>query len=318
MRYMGTLLKFPLDKSSLKSLPGNAAQVWQFWKNFQSLNIKAIVEEAKRPTPLALVGSEGNTDRLKERLGRETPSPRSTAPLAEFVFSITIGAYSNAQSAPTGSIILDADLLIEDESELAKALANIVITHPTLRLALARHIPAFRPAVAVELIAEASKENARIALISALPGVLPLTGFLSPATALGDMIILTKNQVVLLLKIAAAYGKEIELKARLRELLPVVGSAFGWRAAARELVGLVPGGIGLVVKGSIAYAGTYTIGKAAVIYYSTGQKLTGPRLGQLYRDSLKEAAARIRPLLKRLKNSEDTKTTVDILPEERV
>ena len=104
----------------------------------------------------------------------------------------------------------------------------------------------------------------------------------------------------------------------MRELLPVVGSAFGWRAAARELVGLVPGGIGLVVKGSIAYAGTYTIGKAAVIYYSTGQKLTGPRLSQLYRDSLKESAARIRPLLKRLKNSEDTKTTVDIHPEERV
>ncbi len=175
--------------------------------------------------------------------------------------------------------------------------------HPDLRLSLARHIPAFRPAVAAQLIADASWGNAKIAVVSALPGIIPFTDILLPATAVGDMILLTKNQALLLLRIAAAYGLPVDLKARMRELLPVVGGAFGWRALARELIGLVPGGIGVAVKGSIAYAGTYTVGKAAAIFYSTGQPLSQSRLKQLYRDSLKEALIRVRGLLRRNKSS---------------
>jgi len=164
------------------------------------------------------------------------------------------------------------------------------------------------------LIAEAAKDNAKIALLSALPGAVPFTGFLLPTTALGDMVLLTKNQILLLLRIAAAYGKDMDLRARTRELLPVVGSAFGWRAAARELIGLVPGGIGMVVKGCIAYAGTYTVGKAAAVYYSTGQTLSPSRLRQLYNDAFKDAVARIRPLLRRGK----TRPTVDKSADARV
>ena len=171
--------------------------------------------------------------------------------------------------------------------------------HPDLRLALARRVPAFRPAVAAQLIQEASWANAKLAVMSALPGVVPFTDVLLPATALGDMVLLTRNQVLLLLRIAAAYGQEVDLRARVRELLPVVGSAFGWRALARELLGLVPGGIGVVVKGSVAYAGTYTVGKGADIFYSTGQTLSDARLKQLYRSALKDALARVRPLVRR-------------------
>ena len=95
----------------------------------------------------------------------------------------------------------------------------------------------------------AAWDNAKLAVLSALPGVIPFTDVLLPATALGDMVLLTRNQVFLLLRIAAAYGQEVDLRARVRELLPVVGSAFGWRALARELLGLVPGGIGVVDQG---------------------------------------------------------------------
>ncbi|MEO7720248.1 MAG: hypothetical protein ABIY70_28995, partial [Capsulimonas sp.] len=84
-----------------------------------------------------------------------------------------------------------------------------------------------------------------------------------------------------------------------RELLPVFGSAFGWRAVARELVGLVPGGVGVVVKGAIAYAGTYTVGKTASIYFSTGQKLTAARMKQLYQDAYRSALDKVRGLLRR-------------------
>ncbi len=310
--------KFPFAPPGLSSLPGHLGAAGRFWKHFQSLNTAAIAEEAERPFHLALVGTEDQTALLAARLALETPVPRDLGPAGPADVRPYVGNYSDVLVVPAGSLILDADPLTSGETYLAQALAKIVLAHPGLRLSLARHIPAFRPAVTAQLIGEISKENARIALVSALPGILPLTSFLSPATALGDMIILTRNQVSLLLQIAAAYGREIDLRARMRELLPVVGSAFGWRAAARELIGLVPGGIGLVVKGSIAYAGTYAVGKAAVIYYSTGQTLTGPRLRQLYRDALREAASRIGPLLRRAKQTNEADAPLDKGPTTRV
>ena len=303
--------KFPFISPNLAPIPGQVGTAWRFWSHFQSLNVAAIAEEAERPFHLALIGTNDQTALLAARLALESPTPRDLGENGPANILPYIGTYGEAAQAPQDSLVLDADPLTADESHLAQTLAKMVLARPELRLSLARHIPAFRPAVSAQLIGEASKNNARIALISALPGILPITAFLSPATALGDMIILTRNQIILLLKIAAVYGKEVDLRARTRELLPVVGSAFGWRAAARELVGLVPGGIGLVVKGSIAYAGTYTVGKAAMIYYSTGQTLSAPRLRQLYLDSLKEATVRIQPLLQRLRPLAKSKSGLD-------
>ena len=293
--------KFPFISPNFAPIPGQVGTAWRFWSHFQSLNVSAIAEEAERPFHLALIGTNDQTALLTARLALESPTPRDLGEKGPPNILPYLGTYRDAIQAPQDSLVLDADPLTADESVLAQTLAKMVLARPELRLSLARHVPAFRPAVSAQLISEASKNNARIALISALPGILPITAFLSPATALGDMIILTRNQIILLLKIAAVYGKEVDLRARTRELLPVVGSAFGWRAAARELIGLVPGGIGLVVKGSIAYAGTYTVGKAAVIYYSTGQTLSAPRLRQLYLDSMKEATVRIQPLLQRIR-----------------
>ena len=297
--------------SKLTPLPGHVGTAWRFWCHFHSLNVAAIAQEAERPFHLALIGTVDQAALLAARLALETSAPRDLGLEGPVDLRPYLGYYSDAQSVPAQSLRLEAEALTGDESGLAETLAKVILAHPELRLSLARHVPAFRPAVAAQLIGDASKDNARIALISALPGILPITAFLSPATALGDMVILTRNQIILLLKIAAAYGKDVDLRARTRELLPVVGSAFGWRAAARELIGLVPGGIGLVVKGSIAYAGTYTVGKAAVIYYSTGKKLTTPRLRQLYRDSLKEAGLRIRPLLQRVRPIGGSETPLD-------
>ncbi len=303
--------KFPSLSPKLAPIPGHVGAAWRLWSHFKSLDVAAIAEEAERPFHLALIGTDDQTALLSARLALESPAPRDLGANGPANIQPYLGTYSAAASAPPDSLLLHADPLTADEAHLAETLAKMVLAHPELRLSLARHVPAFRPAVSAQLIGEASKDNARIALISALPGILPMTAFLSPATALGDMFVLTRNQITLLLKIAAVYGKEIDLRARTKELLPVVGSAFGWRAAARELIGLVPGGIGLVVKGSIAYAGTYTVGKAAMIYYSTGQTLTGPRLRQLYLDSLKEATGRIQPLLTRIRPAAKVKSGLD-------
>ena len=293
--------KFSLPNLPLKAVPGHARGAWQVWSLVKGLNIADLAQAADAPFHLALAGTDDNTRLLKARLALETAAPRDLGPSGPADIGAFVRSYRTLADVPSGSLTLDAEALTASETELAAALAGMAAAHPDLRISLARHVPAFRPAVATLLINDASKENAKLAMLSALPGIIPFTDFLLPATALGDMILLTKNQGFLLLSLAAAYGKEIDLKARSRELLPVVGSAFGWRTVARQLIGLVPGGVGVAVKGAVAYAGTYTVGKSASLYYSTGQTLSGPRLQQLYKDALGQAIARVLPLGKRLK-----------------
>jgi uncharacterized protein (DUF697 family) len=306
--------RLPFAPPALKAAPGQVGGAMRLWSLFKSLNIQDIAEAAERPFQLALIGTEDHAHLLTARLALESAAPRDLGPQGPADVRPYVAYHASRDAAPPGSLLLDADALTADEARLAGALAQTVVAHPDLRLALARHVPAFRPAVVACLIGEASRDNAKIALVSALPGIVPFTAFLLPATALGDMVLLTKNQVLLLLRIAAAYGKDMDLRARTRELLPVVGSAFGWRAAARELIGLVPGGIGLLVKGCIAYAGTYTVGKSAAVYYSTGHTLSPSRLRQLYNNAFRDAVARVRPLLRRGK----TRPTVDKPAEARV
>ncbi len=306
--------RLPFAPRALKAVPRQVGGAMRLWTLFKSLRVQDIAEAAERPFHIALIGTEDHARLLMARIALESSAPRDLGPQGPADITPCVAWYADRRQAPPGSLTLDAGALTADEASLAAALAQIAAEQPDLRIALARHVPAFRPAVVACLIAEASRDNAKIALLSALPGIVPFTGFLLPATALGDMVLLTKNQVLLLLRIAAAYGKDMDLRARTRELLPVVGSAFGWRAAARELIGLVPGGIGMVVKGCIAYAGTYTVGKAAAVYYSTGQTLSPSRLRQLYNDAFKDAVARIRPLLRRGK----TRPTVDKSADARV
>jgi uncharacterized protein (DUF697 family) len=294
-------MPFSLPKVALKAVPGHARGAWHIWSLVKGLNVSEIAEAADRPFHLALIGSQDHTDLLMARLALESAEPRDLGPSGPADISGSVRAYRAEADVPVDSLMLDAETLTASETELAATLAGMAAAHPDLRVSLARHVPAFRPAVSTLLINEASKENAKLAMLSALPGVIPFTDFLLPATALGDMILLTKNQGLLLLSIAAAYGKEVDLKARTRELLPVAGSAFGWRMAARQLIGLVPGGVGVAVKGAVAYAGTYTVGRSASLYYSTGQTLSGPRLQEVYRGALRDAASRVLPLTKRLK-----------------
>jgi len=288
----------------------NLGGMVRFWKTVRSMSVSEIIRESEQVVHIACIGSEDDFLVLVARLALETPSPRD-GPVGPPDIRPYVDRYSSANDAPATSIVVDATVFAAGEGGLAEALAGIVMDHPELRLSLARHIPAFRPAVASQLVSEVSWVNAKIAVLSALPGVIPLTDILLPAAAIGDMMLLTKNQVLLLLRLAAAYGLPVDLRARTRELVPIVGGAFGWRAIARELIGLVPGGIGVVVKGAVAYAGTYTVGKAAAIYYSTGQSLPKPRLKRLYLDAYQSSINRLKNLWRRNRSLEDLATAID-------
>ncbi len=123
--------------------------------------------------------------------------------------------------------------------------------------ALAARLPVLRRPLAEQLARQVSRTNGLVAAAVFVPGV--------------DLPVLTLNQARLVLRIAAAYGQEIDA-ARAPELLAVLGSGLGFRAVARELLDLVPVA-GWALKGAVAYGGTRALGEAAIRYFEAGAPL---------------------------------------------
>src|SRR5438552_10085898 len=145
--------------------------------------------------------------------------------------------------------LADADDEVRDR--LFKAL---VAAAPEVMLAAGRRHPLLRERVAEYLIRDTSRVNAQFAALSSLPSAVPILGGLVGDVA--DVLVLTKNQVLLLFKLAGLYGRELEIGRELVfEVLPVVGGAFFWRSTARLLVGLLPAMLGLVPRTLVAYTG---------------------------------------------------------------
>jgi uncharacterized protein (DUF697 family) len=161
-------------------------------------------------------------------------------------------------------------------------------TLETRQLAMARCLPHFREVVSDQLIFKTSRANAEFALLSSIPTFVPVVGSFVSAGA--DFLVLTKNQLVLLYKLAAVHGRDLDSKVQIYgEMLPVVGTGLVWRTIARELMALLPDAIGVVPKTTIAYAGTFAIGKAAEYYYANDMKPHKEIFQMFYRQALEQA-----------------------------
>jgi uncharacterized protein (DUF697 family) len=123
---------------------------------------------------------------------------------------------------------------------------------------LAARLPVLRRPVCEVLIRKFSRQNAFIGLAFFVPGT--------------DFPVLTLNQVRLVLRIADAYGFEID-RDRVPEVLAVITSGLGFRSIARRTVGYVPF-IGWALKGGFAYAGTRALGEAAMRYFERRAPVT--------------------------------------------
>lgn len=119
------------------------------------------------------------------------------------------------------------------------------------RTAFAQCFPFLRFPLANELVNAASMQNAGVGFVVIIPGA--------------DLPVMTLNQMRVVLQIAAIYGASIDFN-RVKELAAVFGSAFGWRALARELCSALPG-LGWVLKAGVGYSGTQAIGRAAIAYF---------------------------------------------------
>jgi uncharacterized protein (DUF697 family) len=308
---------------------GNVAQ---FWRLTRELDINALRENFEHPVSVRVLGSDLGTAQRVARLIDPDPlaGEISTGVLSEpgreraDLYVVAVGGPLDQDARRTLSelsvgerpILLveiegAADMLllgvpeerivtlpaaIPDDAARERLFAALVRAAPEIALPLGRRHPLVREAVAEHLIRDTARVNAQFAALSSLPANLPLVGGLVGDMA--DMIVLTKNQVLLILKLAGLYGRDLDLSRELIvEITPVVGSAFLWRSTARALIGLLPSILGLLPKTIVAYAGTYVVGQMARYYYRYGRKPPP----ELVRDLREEGQRLARETLARLR-----------------
>jgi uncharacterized protein (DUF697 family) len=169
----------------------------------------------------------------------------------------------------------------------ARTVSEVLRRRPDLAIPLAMHILPFRQEVSKRIIKKVARENALFALATALPDIIP---FVSLPWAVGefasDAAVLTANQIRMAFLLAAASDRDFGYREQRSEIATVVLGAFGWRALARELVGKIPMGGGLIPKAAIAYAGTRVVGLSLERYYRIGAMYTREERRLAYQESL--------------------------------
>src|SRR6266542_113342 len=172
--------------------------------------------------------------------------------------------------------------------EPVRTVKEILEQRSELGLPLARHFSPFRRPVVNQVMYAVSKENALFALATALPNIVP--SLVELPWAIGefasDTAFLTMNQVRMAFLISAASDSQIGYREQKAEIASIVTGAFGFRAIARELVGKIPFGGGLIPKAAVAFAGTYVVGLSLERYHRFGYGLTREERRQEYEKAL--------------------------------
>lgn len=179
--------------------------------------------------------------------------------------------------------------------KLAPMLLDVAPSH--VRLSMARRLPALRAAAFQQLIREASQANATYSFTTGLAETIPV---LDIPLNVGDLIVLSKNQLMMAYKIALVAGKEGTPQKLLGEIVGVLGGGFIFRQISRQLVGLIPVW-GILPKTAVAYAGTWSIGQATVLWAVEGQRITPELLSGFYSEAFERGQTIARQIAERMR-----------------
>jgi len=305
----------------------------KMWRLLREIDLDAIRAEAERTFQIVVCAQEpGPAEALAETIGGGVRHPwvlplepepavrraRSGAVSLAVLRSPTVclsAALAEARAALTTAgvptiVVLDTAVggmdLISREGEAGRVLLSapdgpqaflallVAAAPPSLRVALARQLPPLRTAAFAEITEETARANALYALTMGLAEVIPLLGV---PLNVADIVVLTKNQLMMGYRIALAAGKQGATRDVMGELLSVVGGGFLFRQVGRELVGLVPV-IGVVPKVAVAYAGTLAISKVVVAWASEDHRLGPKALRRAYKEAWGRSKALARALLR--------------------
>lgn len=269
-------------------------------KALTTLNSKQVREMSERPVRVAMhAAGQESYQRMENFFLRDlSPARRrqsavllTRAPVLPGAPPIDIQVYDEGVIAPPGALVFRPD---HPRLFVTKTLKS----YPHLGVSLARSFLPFRRPFVERTVARIARENMFFSITTALPDVIPSIIELPWALAefASDTAFLTMNQVRMAFLIAGASDREVGYMDQKNEIAMVIGSAFGWRALARQLVGKIPFGGGLIAKAAVAYAGTKVLGLSLDHYYSIGFTYTREERDRLYADAFrqgKQAAMKI-------------------------
>ena len=300
---------------------GKINQVRSVVSIIKEMSLDEIRDDAERMPRILLLSDDPAGSNLLEELTGTPSSPSATVePLDRVPKNLErydiILVHAPGPTTPfkdiRGRAGLRSDRVFDvtgtDNPDWAQRTRQQIVDHATDDLAaLGRWLPAFREQAAGRVINDTARANAQFALVANLPSVIPILGGLASVGA--DLIVLTKNQLTMSIKLAAIHGRPLDDRMQLlKEIAPVAGVGLGWRTLAREATSFIPLAGGTIPKVAIAYAGTYSTGRALDFYFQFGKK---PAKAQL-RDYYEQAYATARRLIPGLRDGQpDSKTPED-------
>lgn len=297
---------------ALRRIGAGAFSVGELFGVLRQMSFDELHDEARVPPRLLLLGTEpldlvplrdalGGTGaagmidtasftHIPERLDsydaivcvNATPTERARPGLRRLLSDTSLATHVLTVQFPPplrGAV----DPLTQPGTEAVDDLRRRLLTRlPHRQLALGRWLPGFRREATVATVNSTARANAEFALLANLPALIPLVGGLISAGA--DTLVLTKNQLMMIYKLAAIHNRDLTQPWRLyTEMLPVVGAGLLWRTVAREAASFVPFAGGTIPKVVIAYAGTAVAGQAASYYYEHGEKPSAEQLKRFSR-----------------------------------
>lgn len=274
------------------------------------LNPQETRDQADQPVRLILVADDETAYRQMENFFAPVHlSSNKRAEVANVVYRASSTQLANMLSAGSSVQVYSRGIPKPKEGftfhpeNPEHTVRDIIRQHPDLGIPLARHVYPFRGPVVESIIKKIAKENAMFSLATAIPDIIP---FLTLPWAVGefasDTAVLTANQVRMAFLIAAASDRDIGYREQKGELASILLGAFGWRAIARELVGKIPFGGGLLPKAAIAYAGTRVAGMSLERYYRIGYGYTREERQVAYADALERGKSIAGAMLEGIKH----------------
>jgi uncharacterized protein (DUF697 family) len=313
----------------------------EIWGLLKEMDLEAVRREAERPFQVLVVGHPDDAEALADLLsgpgnGRHPwllcadaaeARRRAGSGLIDLAILVTRPADPEAIVTATREVLSAArvpfvTVLVAASARASDALARggeagralvpalgadaigplsdpILAAVPApLRLPLARQLPPLRAAVIGALIEDAARTNALYSLTTGLAETVPV---LNVPLNLADVVVLTKNQLLMSYRIALAAGKRGRGRELMTEVAGVIGGGLLFRQAGRSLIGLIPG-VGIVPKVAIAYAGTVAIGRAVSAWAQDGGKLTKAAVRGFYLEASRRAKQVAKDLVSRARS----------------
>ena len=273
----------------------------------QNLNPSEVREQAERPLNIGMVSETAAGHWQMERyLCPPELSPAKRAEVSRMLHRISpselnrpldIEIWDQALAHPEHVFPFDAN-------HPEQTVHAVLKERPDLSLPLARHIYPFRKPVIDSIIHAVANENALFSIATAIPDIVPL---LSLPWALGefasDTAFLTMNQIRMAFLIAAASDCKVGYREQKGEIGSIVASAFGFRAIARELVGKIPMGGGLIPKAAVAWSGTYVIGRSMERLHSLGYAYTPEERKSAYEQAMEKGREIASALMEKIRSA---------------